>query len=85
MFPIPPTVSLVSGLYQRHYFVSNLSCHILESPRSLYSIEDKGTLETILAGVERAARHQKHLQPLVLALANNLERIRLHSNRDTET
>jgi hypothetical protein len=84
IFPIPPTVSLIFGLYQCHHFIGNLSCHILGSPLSQCFAEDEKILEMILAGINRAARHQKHLQPLVLALEDTLKPIRLHLHRDVE-
>ena len=85
MFPIPPTVSLVFDLYQCHYFISNLSFHVLRSPHSPSSVEDAGILlERILARVDRAAGHQKHLQPLVLALVSDQEPIQHYLNHDSE-
>lgn len=84
LFPFPPTVSRVFGLYRCYYPIGNLTRRILANLGKPNSTEDAKILQKISVGVDRVAIQHKDLRPLQLALRDGLRAIRLHLSQNTE-
>ena len=68
LFPCPPTVSLVFGLYRCHISIGYLAQYILHQPRCQEARDDIALLARIVNGVGYAARGHDDLKPLVSSL-----------------
>lgn len=64
LLSIPPSVSLVFGLYRSYLAMGCIARRILEEPGDPQSEEDVALFEKLVVGIDRSARGKEHLEPL---------------------